>query len=255
MKLTHPDIVPLILVKNDEYWLPYVLESTRGWFDRYVIYDVGSTDRTVEIIDWFEDSTKDKVDLFIRRMPHCEPVVQGAFRNSMIAEARSEWYLVLDGDELYTQFGFNRMKLEMEMMRRKHESDGLLYGIVPRVEVINGLDRAYGQDFRVSHHRLYHRTAIFHGTHPGEIPLYNQKGDRERWLDDLCACYHFHNTERSSDEEGVPKRVKRKAQQTYHPGAHEDFNLFETLPVLKYRIMDFPRNPALERLQDGDSKM
>jgi len=46
-------VVPTILVKNEAYWLPYVLECLRGKFDRYVIYDVGSTDGTKEIIDEF----------------------------------------------------------------------------------------------------------------------------------------------------------------------------------------------------------
>lgn len=254
MKILQPEIVPLILVKNDEYWLPYVLQSARGWFDRYVIYDVGSTDRTPEIINWFKD-TEDKADVFVRYMPHVNPIVQGAFRNSMIAEARSEWYLILDGDELYTQDGFQRMTLELEMLKRKYESGGVIYGIVPRVEVLNGLDRAYGQDLRVPHHRLYHRTAVFCGTHPGEWPLYTQKSEREFWLDDACACYHFHNTERSHDEVGVPKRVERKSKKTYHPGHQEDFDLFSVLPILRKRIEDFPINPALKQLQDGDSKV
>ena len=77
-----PGLVPVVLVMNDEFYLPYVLESTRGFFKKYVIYDVGSTDRTPEIIDWWVDTNPD-VEFVVRKLPFVDPKVQGTFRNSM----------------------------------------------------------------------------------------------------------------------------------------------------------------------------
>ena len=39
-------LTPMILAMNDCFWLPYSLESLRGRFNRYVIYDAGSEDGT-----------------------------------------------------------------------------------------------------------------------------------------------------------------------------------------------------------------
>src|SRR3990167_6707770 len=90
----------VVLVCNDEYWLPWALEASRGSFDRYVIYDIGSKDRTKEIIAWFKGSNKE-ASFYIRFLDMQLPVIQGIFRNSMIAEALSECYFILDGDEIW----------------------------------------------------------------------------------------------------------------------------------------------------------
>jgi len=242
--MRQPDLVPLILVKNDEYWLPYVLESVRGWFDRYVIYDIGSTDRTREIIDWFVDEEEKKSDFFVRYLPHVEPVVQGALRNSMIAEARSDWYYILDADELYTDPGLGSLHLSLDQFKGQ---DDILYGIVPRIEVSDSLEEAWGGDLTLSHHRLYHRTAIFDGPHPGEWPFYKQREDRCQWISG-AECYHFHNTERSTKDNEVPKRLSRRGKATYRRGSTSPISILDKLPVLRKRIEDFPVNPTLERL-------
>ena len=46
-------ITPVILVRNDAYWLPYCLKAVQGIFSRYVIYDIGSEDGTKDIIHQF----------------------------------------------------------------------------------------------------------------------------------------------------------------------------------------------------------
>lgn len=248
--MIQPRISALVLVKNDEYWLPYALEASRGFFQRYVIYDVGSTDRTVDIINWFVESMKGKAEFFVRGMPHCEPRVQGAFRNAMIAEARSDYYFILDADEIYTPEGYQSVINCSLKLEAAHENNPeMIYGVVPRVEIAENLKQAYGLDNTVSHHRVYHRSAVFTGPHPGEAPLYQLKEHREVWHMDF-PCYHFHNTARSSKDAEVPKRIARRARGTYHPGDLSDFDLFEILPLLKTRIEDFPVNPRLEEMQN-----
>lgn len=243
-----PDLVPLVLVKNDEYWLPYVLEASRGFFNRYVIYDVGSTDRTPEIIDWFVESEKHRTDFLVRQLPHVEPAVQGTFRNSMIGEARSDYYLILDADEIYTKESFEIMLKEMPALKATYDS-GILYGIVPRVEISRPLDSAYGLKLNVPHHRLYHRSAVWQGPHPGEWPVVEQKPKNERWLRRDCVCWHFHGTDRSLKDHEVPKRLDRRKKGTYTPGTTEPINLLDKLPILRKRIEDFAINPFLEKLQ------
>lgn len=237
------DIVPVVLVKNDEYWLPYALEATRGWFDRYVIYDIGSEDRTRDIIDWF---VKDNpVEYFIRKMPHCPPEVQGAFRNSMISETKSDYYFILDGDEIYNDDGLVELaKQSYDFAYRTEKS----FGVVKRVEVSESLQYRY--DKLRTHHRLYHRSIIFDGPHPGEFieGTLDPKKSLEYQMPEV-KCYHMHNAQRSSLDGDVPKRLERRGRSTYHPGSLVDFDLLEEVPLLREPIAGFPVSPALAKLQ------
>jgi glycosyltransferase involved in cell wall biosynthesis len=248
--MKQPELVPTILVMNDEYFLPFCLEAAVPYFNRFVIYDVGSTDATVDVINEFRSAYKQDKDILVRHLPFVDPVVQGTFRNSLIAEARSDWYFILDADEVYTNEGYRALINSMDLMKRAYEEDGALYGMVPRVEVCKDLKSAYGQDLGTTHHRIYHRTAIFDGPHPGEWPHYNLKG-RDIWLSKDAVCYHFHNADRSRNDDNVPRRVARRSKKTYHPGSAEPFDLFKTLPLLRRPIGDFPVNPALKAMQDA----
>jgi hypothetical protein len=248
-KVKQPEIAAVVLVKNDEYWLPYVLEASRNFFPRYVIYDVGSTDRTPDIIDWFVDSQKKNSDFYVRKLPHCEPLIQGAFRNSMIAEARTDWYFILDADEVYTPEGYRCIRNRMGDLMVAYEEKGVIYGLVPRVEVRGNLSSAYGLNRGIPHHRIYHGTAIWEGTHPGEDPVYYQKEQRELWFPDVATCWHFHNADRSTKDEEVPSRIRRRSKNTYRPGDHQPISLLDELPILRERIQDFPVSSVLGLLQ------
>jgi glycosyltransferase involved in cell wall biosynthesis len=236
----------VVLVKDDEYWLPYALLASEGFFDRYVIYDVGSTDRTSDIIRWFTEKNKGTYEFFVRQLPMVPPIVQGAFRNSQFAEARTDWIFMLDADELYSPYSYQNICAGIDEIAKNPYT---LYGIVPRIEVCEGLGSAYGLDRKVSHHRVYHRTAIFTGPHPGEAPLVEQRPKNEYWIKD-ATCYHFHNTARSTKDAEVPKRIERRSRGTYHPGEAKAFDLFRALPILKNKIEDFEPNPVLKNLQN-----
>lgn len=238
-------LVPVVLVMNDSYWLPYALESIRG-FDRYVIYDAGSKDKTADIIDWFVE-TENKAEFYVRKLPFVDSVVQGIFRNSMIAEAQANWLFMVDGDEVYSPDDMQiiRRKMTQEYML-EHSTTKSMYGVFRRKEIGPDLESSY--TIHRGHHRLYHRLAIWKGPHPGEEPVIRQNSITELDFPHIL-CYHFHNTIRSPLEADVPLRMYRKNKKTYTPGKLESFNLLEALPLLRKPINNFPVNPDLERLQ------
>lgn len=238
------DIVPTVLVSNDELWLPYALEATRGLFGRWVIYDVGSTDGTRSIIDWWVRTNPD-CDFYVKIFPMVDPKIQGSFRNSMIAESLSDSYLILDGDECW-----NRSSIEYIANNATALVDSSKpYGVVRRIEVAGNLTEAYGTDSFVRHHRIYNRNMIWTGSHPGEVPYFDQTKEREKEYQDLIV-YHFHNCQRSSMDHLVPKRIERRSRTTYRPGNLAPINIFEKLPILKTPIENFPVNNNLKILQD-----
>jgi hypothetical protein len=167
----------------------------------------------------------------------------------MIAEARSEWFLILDADEVYSDTGFAELHKAAAWLD-DYKEQGAIYGTVPRVEVRRDLKEAHGTDLKLPHMRLYHRTAIFKGPHPGEEPLYPQNAGRQKWFGDPI-CYHFHGCERSTKDAEVPKRLDRRKKGTYRRGDKKPIDIFEKLPILKEQVEDFPVCPALKKLQDG----
>lgn len=236
----------LILVKNESYWLPFVLKQCIGVFDSFVLYDVGSTDNTRDIIDWFAARVDGKADLLIRKLPHCDPDVQGCFRNSMIAEGRRDIYWILDGDELMTPKDLALVTPAADHLAQLNAiNTKVRFGVFKRVEMNYDLTHRYTQ--RRSHHRLYHRSAFWYGQHPGEISGYKQNGKSEQWFPEITV-WHFHNTIRSPKDKEALKRVIRKKKPTYHPGELEPFDLLEELPVLREKIENFPVAPTLEAL-------
>lgn len=239
--------VPIVLVKNDEYWLPFALHVLSGKFDKYVLYDVGSEDCTRSILESFIHENKKYADIFHRFLPDCPPAVQGAFRNSMFAEARADWLFMVDADEVYHPADIELIR-NMGFDLDAAAQEGVLYGVFRRLEYAHDLRNVYSG--RRTHHRLYHRTAVFTGTHPGEAPLVEQSRHNEIDFPHI-TCHHFHNAERTSlGDAATHGRVRRKAQHTYRPGELQPTELLSSLPVLQYSF-GFPVAPALSVLR-GD---
>jgi hypothetical protein len=247
-------LTPTILVMNDQYWLPYALESLRGRFHRYVIYDAGSEDGTENIIDWFTET--EDAEFFVRKLPFAVPEIQGCYRNSMLVEAETDWTFMVDADEVYHPDSLDNM-IKRITPRTDHSRIGVmvektLYGVVRRTEMATNLLHRYSEVR--THHRMYRRGAYFTGTHPGEVPYPKQKESNEFHMDDVM-CWHFHNALRSPLEGSVPKRLDRKTQGTYHPGELVPFDLLKELPILREPINNFPVSDDLERLQHAARKM
>ena len=251
------DIVPLIMVSNEEFFLPYVLSSIAKRFNRYVAYSIGSEDRTVEILNWFRETEgADKVD--VRVFPMLSREVQLELRNSMIAAACSKYYLLVDGDEIFSEESVNallgyrqrvgRLALLKENVVTTMQKNDSLYGVCRRKELNYELTHRY-TDIR-THHRIYDRTAYWVGRHPGEVPAIPQNRNTETDFPHILI-HHFHNTLRSSTEGVALKRMERKSQKTYHPGELQPFNLLDELPILRTKIEDFPVSPVLEKLWES----
>lgn len=236
-----PYVTPIVLVSNDCYWLPYALGSARKFFSEFIIWDVGSTDGTLDVIDHFEKHSG--VNCIVQKMPMVPPRAQLAYRNAPIAELITEYYLLLDGDEVWPEKSFERLRDQMPGFIASEK----LYGVVKRQEVSEDLTHKYS-DIK-NHHRLYHRSCTWQGKHPGESPSIPQVPSNEYSFSDETLVYHFHNSLRSPEEKNVPKRMDRKTQHTYHPGKLVPFNLLEELPILQTPVEYFPVNPDLEKLQ------
>lgn len=96
------NISVVVITKNEENNIEDCLGSVYKWADEIIVVDDLSSDNTVELAKKFTDK------IFKRRMD-----VEGIHRNWAYAQARNEWVLSLDADEMVTE-------------ELKHEISGVL---------------------------------------------------------------------------------------------------------------------------------
>ncbi|OGH92245.1 MAG: hypothetical protein A2534_04975 [Candidatus Magasanikbacteria bacterium RIFOXYD2_FULL_39_9] len=89
------------LVKNEENFVYYTIKSVVNFVDTIMVFDTGSTDKTVEII-------KDLVKEYPNKIIFEEKGVADGkrhteLRQEMLDRTKTEWFMVLDGDEVWTK--------------------------------------------------------------------------------------------------------------------------------------------------------
>lgn len=86
------------LVRNEDQFIRYAINSALPFLDRLIIYDTGSTDKTVDIIR----SIKSPKIFFAQKGPQ-SPAEITNLRNDMISQTKTDWFFLLDGDEVWSQ--------------------------------------------------------------------------------------------------------------------------------------------------------
>lgn len=103
------------LVKNEEKFIWYALNSVINHVEKVLVWDTGSTDRTVEII---KSIKSDKIE-FAEKGP-----VDGGgvtrLRNEMIAQTKTDWIMILDGDEIWYENALLEIKEEIDKNPNKY---------------------------------------------------------------------------------------------------------------------------------------
>src|SRR3989344_2523374 len=109
------------VVKNEERWIWYALQSILDIADKVLVYDTGSTDKTVEIIE----TIKSKKIIFEEKG---EVDARGLtkLRKEQLAKTKTEWFLILDGDEIWPE------QTKKELVRIIKHADKSKWGIIVR---------------------------------------------------------------------------------------------------------------------------
>jgi len=87
------------LVKNEERYIWYSLMSVLRYVDRVLVWDTGSTDRTVEIIAEIKKRFPNKVNF--KEVGEVDAEEFTKVRQEMLDATVSDWFLILDGDEVW----------------------------------------------------------------------------------------------------------------------------------------------------------
>lgn len=87
------------LVKNEGRYLWYGVKSVIDFVDRVLIWDTGSIDDTIEIIKLLKKEYPEKIDF--KEIGEVDANGITKTRQQMLDETLSDWFILLDGDEIW----------------------------------------------------------------------------------------------------------------------------------------------------------
>lgn len=143
------DITPALHVKNEEYWIHYVLRDLLKVFDEVFMLDTGSTDRTVEIAEATAELVGGELHLVVEDMGNDRHRIGNA-PNTLIESVQTEWMLLVDGDEIWGQN-------QLQALQEIEPSGGWLVGMCNGRNLID-MDGVLKEREGFSADRLFHRT-------------------------------------------------------------------------------------------------
>jgi hypothetical protein len=96
------DITPVTKIKNEDYWIYYVLRDLFKVFGRFIMLDTGSTDRTKEIA--IATAKEFGGDLTLIEEDYGDDADKiGNSPNILREECPTKWMFLVDGDEIWRE--------------------------------------------------------------------------------------------------------------------------------------------------------
>jgi|GEM_PF-739626 len=97
------------LVKNEEKWVWFSIMAVINFVDHLIVYDTGSTDKTVEVIEEIlkDENYRKKIHFEKKGTVSKERFTQ--LRQEQIDNTKTKWFLVLDGDEIWYKRDFTNL--------------------------------------------------------------------------------------------------------------------------------------------------
>jgi glycosyltransferase involved in cell wall biosynthesis len=208
------------LVKNEERYLWFSVMSVIEYIDRILIWDTGSTDNTLRIIKEIKKLYPNKVDF--REVGEVNINEFTSIRQKMLEETESDWFMILDGDEVWWDDSIGEA---VEFIRRNgRDYDSIVHRYYNAVgDIFHYQEEAAGRyriDGKTGHLTIRFMNRKIPGLHfakphgqqgifDGRGVLIQERDRHRRSFLDKRAFMHFTNMVRSSSiekDQSVPKR-------------------------------------------------
>ncbi len=86
------------LVRNEENWVWYAINSVLPYVEQIIVFDTGSADKTVKII-----KSIDSPKIIFEEKGKADKVRYALLRQEMLDRTETDWFMVLDGDEIWQE--------------------------------------------------------------------------------------------------------------------------------------------------------
>lgn len=247
-----PRITVHCVVKNEEKWIWYAIESIRDIAHEILIYDTGSTDKTVEIIK----TIKDKKIKFEEKGP-VDSIGLVNLRREQLKKTRTEWFLILDGDEIWSN------EAKKELIQKLQSAKTTEWGVVIRawnfvgdVYHLHPESKMYNWPFAPKGFIGWANLRVIRTSTPGlhitgnypleaycdskSTPIQNYGIKHLIFLDDhyFHATYLVRSSNRKSDKTVLNRLYKNKLELGIHTGLN--FSYPEVFYAKKPKIVEDP---------------
>ncbi len=210
------------IVKNEDRYIWFAIKSVINYLDKLIIYDTGSTDKTVEIIRLLQTEYPNKI--ILEEIGHVNALEFSVARQKMLENTKSDWILVLDGDEVWWE---NSIKKIVEKINEKGEKIDCI--VSPTYNLIGDIyhyQEGLGGEYSIMDKKGHFNIRAINKTIPGlhvdlpygsegyfdeqNLPIQNRDQDRILFLD--APYLHFTHLQRSSlvKDDTLQRNKKRK---------------------------------------------
>lgn len=93
------------LVKNEDRFVWYSIMSVINYVDEYIIWDTGSTDETIQIIESIHDPK-----IKFKRIKTGSVFEEDKVRQEMLDETKTDWFITVDGDEIWWDRSISKLR-------------------------------------------------------------------------------------------------------------------------------------------------
>lgn len=91
------------LIKNEENFVWYAIKSVVDFVDKIIVFDTGSSDKTVKVIQSLIKEYPNKI--IFEEKGECDKKRHTELRQEMLDRTGTDWFMILDGDEVWTSRG------------------------------------------------------------------------------------------------------------------------------------------------------
>lgn len=206
------------IVKNEDRYVWFSIMSVIEHVDKILVYDTGSTDNTVKIIQ--EIKKKYPAKVIIKEVGNVDVYGFTRVRQEMLEATCADWFLILDADEIWWEEGIVKL-IETINENPKLESVVSMYYSLAG-DIYHYQDESFGK-YQIDQYRGHINIRAMSMKIPGinfqkphgQLGVYDSEGrlvqQRDRQLR-LCVeepgYLHFTNLRRSSEGDSlVPKRA------------------------------------------------
>lgn len=120
------------LVKNEERFVWYSVMSVLPYLDELLLWDTGSTDGTKEVLKKIKEVGGEKVKLNL--LGEVDPEEFAQVRQEMLNKTKTDWFLVVDGDEISWDDSVEKIVSTIE-----EEGNTLESIVVPTINLIGDI--------------------------------------------------------------------------------------------------------------------
>lgn len=118
------------IVNNEENFSWFAIMSVVDFVDKVLVWDSGSTDKTVAIIKEVVKTKGEKIDF--KEVGKVDKFKFSQIRQKMLEQSDCDWLLILDGDEIWWEDSIKKLRNVIE------EKDKAIDGVVVPMKVAVG---------------------------------------------------------------------------------------------------------------------